>query len=448
MIYTVEFQKRGLPHAHILLFLHSDNKIPSANEVDRIISAEIPNKDEDLKLHNLVKEFMIHGPCGNAKRTSPCMVNNRCSKGFPKQYKEKTIVDEDGYPLYKRRNDGVTVIRENVELDNSFVVPYNSTLLCRYQAHINVEWCNKNHSIKYLFKYINKGPDRITANITQIEEDASDEKSKDEIKEFITCRYISPCEAVWRTMSYEIHYRFPAVQRLPFHLPNEQGVIFDDDDCIEDVLDRPTAKESMFLAWMECNRSGKYKWSRKLTYLEFPSQFVWDGKKREWHPRHKGFSLGRLTYVPPGAGERHYLGLLIPHTKGATCHEDIRTIDGVLYPTFKDACYSLGLLNDDREYVDGIQEASYWASAHYMRNLFAILLISSSMSSPEVVFNKTWECLSDDILQRQRRNLNMPGICIFKFLFIYNNRRNFFLPFNQIEIHNIYNYYYFDKYKL
>ncbi|KAL8474510.1 hypothetical protein ACS0TY_030389 [Phlomoides rotata] len=55
------------------------------------------------------------------------------------------------------RHDGVTVNKSDVDLENDFVVPYNPTLLCEYLAHINIEWCNKNKSIKYLFKYINKG---------------------------------------------------------------------------------------------------------------------------------------------------------------------------------------------------------------------------------------------------------------------------------------------------
>ncbi|KAK2704433.1 hypothetical protein QYM36_016732 [Artemia franciscana] len=43
-MYSVEWQKRGLPHAHILIWLHK--KITS-NEIDDVISAEIPDKNVD-----------------------------------------------------------------------------------------------------------------------------------------------------------------------------------------------------------------------------------------------------------------------------------------------------------------------------------------------------------------------------------------------------------------
>lgn len=79
-MYTIEFQKRGLPHAHILIFLHSSNKYPTPNGIDHIISAEIPNKDTHEELYNLVKTHMIHGPCGSGNRFSWCMKYGKCSK--------------------------------------------------------------------------------------------------------------------------------------------------------------------------------------------------------------------------------------------------------------------------------------------------------------------------------------------------------------------------------
>ena len=67
---------------------------------------------------------------------------------------------------YRRRTEaGHFIERYGVKLDNGWVVPYNLALLKRFRAHINVEWCNKTHLIKYLFKYITKGPDRARAII-------------------------------------------------------------------------------------------------------------------------------------------------------------------------------------------------------------------------------------------------------------------------------------------
>ncbi|CAE1318267.1 unnamed protein product [Acanthosepion pharaonis] len=52
-MYTVEWQKRGLPHAHILLWL---NDKVDANKIDDFISAEIPDLALDPFLHEIIKK--------------------------------------------------------------------------------------------------------------------------------------------------------------------------------------------------------------------------------------------------------------------------------------------------------------------------------------------------------------------------------------------------------
>lgn len=165
-MYTVEFQKRGLPHAHILLWLETGNKLITGRDIDKVISAELPHPDLYPKLHSAVATYMMHGPCGFANLNSPCMKGTKCTKFFPKRFLTSTSVDNDGYPCYKRRDTGVSVHKIGINMDNRSVVPYNPFLLMRYQGHVNTEYCNKSNAIKYLFKYVNKGPDRANLEIT------------------------------------------------------------------------------------------------------------------------------------------------------------------------------------------------------------------------------------------------------------------------------------------
>ena len=59
VVYTVEFQKRGLPHAHILLFFHPEDKHKSGTDIDKIIIAEIPDKEAYPKLYDAFKNYMM-----------------------------------------------------------------------------------------------------------------------------------------------------------------------------------------------------------------------------------------------------------------------------------------------------------------------------------------------------------------------------------------------------
>lgn len=167
VLVSVEFQKRGLPHAHILVWLDSPSVEGVTQLADKFISAEIPDPAEDPLGYSLVEEFMLHGPCGAANKNCPCMKDNVCSKKFPKDFQDETTVDDKGFVVYRRRDRGVSVNKNGTLLDNRHVVPYNMALLKKYQAHINVEWCNRSEVLKYLFKYVTKGTDRAKVVFTK-----------------------------------------------------------------------------------------------------------------------------------------------------------------------------------------------------------------------------------------------------------------------------------------
>ncbi|KAG5133792.1 hypothetical protein JHK82_024980 [Glycine max] len=77
-----------------------------AYETDQIISAEIPSQQDDPKLYSLVKKHMVHGPCGSLNPGSPCMKKGKCSRFYPKMFQPHTLLDADGFPVYRRRNNG------------------------------------------------------------------------------------------------------------------------------------------------------------------------------------------------------------------------------------------------------------------------------------------------------------------------------------------------------
>lgn len=121
VVYTIEFQKRGLPHVHIVLWLPEPDKCTTPDQIDEIICAEIPDKEIDLIGYNTVSQFMVHGPCGDANPRCACMQKGVCTKHFLKPFHNETIIDNNGYVLYKRRDDGRVVKKNGVLLDNRYI---------------------------------------------------------------------------------------------------------------------------------------------------------------------------------------------------------------------------------------------------------------------------------------------------------------------------------------
>jgi len=276
---------------------------------------------------------MMHGPCGEANTKSPCMMDNKCTKHFPKKFNSETTIDEEGFPIYRRRDNGREIKKGSIKLDNRSVVPYNRDLLVKFQAHINVEWCNRSRSIKYLFKYIHKGVDYV---LGLVKEKNGSTNENDEIKKYLEMRYISTTEACRRIFQFELNYRDQHVERLNFHLENEQQVIFPDSTDVKKILRRKGVKETKFTQWMEANK--QHEEARELTYADFPTKWVWKSKEKKWEKRKQGYAIGRIYYAHPTSGERYYLRMLLNTVKGCTSYTQIRIVDGMVLPTFKAAC--------------------------------------------------------------------------------------------------------------
>jgi hypothetical protein len=76
----------------------------------------------------------------------------------------------------------------------------------------------------------------------------------------------------------------------------------------------------------------------------------------------RGFAIGRMYYAHSTSGECYCLRMLLNYVKGATSYEHLRIMDGTKHNTFKDACIAMGLLADDNEWHQALEEAGLWAS--------------------------------------------------------------------------------------
>ena len=149
---VIEFQKRGLVHAHIISFLDDATKfslqVPTV--IGNLILVEIPPATSP-HLRELVLNHTIHAPCSD-NTDSRCMREGRCSKNFPKPFRPDTAsVEGDNYVSYRRRSreeENEFEVRtmktyvsgiHKMAIDNSWIVPYSPDLFRKFCTHMNFE---------------------------------------------------------------------------------------------------------------------------------------------------------------------------------------------------------------------------------------------------------------------------------------------------------------------
>ncbi|XP_062208911.1 uncharacterized protein LOC133910581 [Phragmites australis] len=351
--HVTEFQKRGLPHEHFLLIMAPNSKLSSPDDYDKVISAEIPDP---------VKYPVLHALQG-----------------------------KDSYPIYRRREDGRRVATRGAVLDNRWVVPYNPTLLMRYNCHINVEVCSSIKAVKYLYKYVYKGHDRASFSV-----DPPDQNGTviNEIRQYRDARFITPPEAVYRIFGFPLYAVSPSVLQLQLHLPNMQLVSYRATDNLNDVVNREKSKRSMLTEYFKMNLVDSK--ARKLLYKEFPEHFRWIKSDKRWQARVKRPQVGRIVYANPAEGERYYLRVLLNHVRGTTSYENLRTVHGKTCSTFREACEMIGLVETDRSLDECLAESTTFHMPCALRRLFATIIVFCEATNIRGLWENHFEAMSQD----------------------------------------------------
>ncbi|SGY56310.1 BQ5605_C006g04125 [Microbotryum silenes-dioicae] len=374
-VYVVEFRKRGLPHAHILLIMDPEDKPKTNDDYDKIVTAEIPDRNKFPALFETITNSMLHRKCDRPGKHTCHDDHGKCTKQFPKRLQPRTTSKDGGYPHYRCRGIHQYVkfpgtAQEEVYTDAN-VVPTNLFLASKYNCRVNVEIASGVAAIKYLYKYVYKGHDHTSFTIDEPE-------AQDEINNFLDARYVCAPEAIHRIFRFGMHDWDPAVARLALHLPNEQQVWFDPDHGAPDLSAPPETTLTAFIKL--CAKTPPDHNAQDLLYVDLPTQFTWNNKDHAWVPQK----------VP-----------------SPTSFADLKTFNGVEYRTFREACVKRGLLRNDAEADRCLTEAAVFRTGHELQHLFAMLLTADDgVTNAAQLWVKHYDNLTQDVeyqLQNQRR---------------------------------------------
>ena len=406
-MHVIEFQKRGLPHAHILIFLAEEDIPQSAEDFDKISCAELPDPAKNPKLYRIVTSNMIH------HHTPMCEDGGeRCSKDYPKDINEFTYSDNDNdyYPQLRRRSitdDGRKFLWKGTLLDNSWVVPYNPYLTLKYDAHINVEICISAEAVKYLYKYVYKGPDVVSWDIAP---DSTKPAVSDETAKYKTARFLTAPESMWRIFGYSLDARYPPVERLEIHDESRAG----ENTMLTAFFERVLLETFAPLSERELGRlpTGALKpRATELTYDRFPAFYVQYKDKTtrilQWKRRvidqHEA-KVGRI-YMRRGVNNVYFYRLLLLYKQGPTSFADLRTVNGITYADPKTACFELNIFDDPKYLQSLFQEMSLHTSEKHLRIAFCDVLINiEHIESPMDLWMAFRKDFSRDFQRRRVRS--------------------------------------------
>ncbi|KAI5432851.1 hypothetical protein KIW84_020236 [Lathyrus oleraceus] len=173
----------------------------------RIFRSKFEHLKDDVSNKGVLGKVQSYISCGIINRKSPCMKDEHCKERYPKQILDETRQGTDSYPEYRRRFDESILLGRDMSVNNRWVVSYNPWLLLKYDCHINVEICSRIKSIKYLYKFVYKGPDCVTMEVHK-------GSCMDEVQQYVDSRWICAPEALWKIFRFTLYRLYPSVERL------------------------------------------------------------------------------------------------------------------------------------------------------------------------------------------------------------------------------------------
>lgn len=411
----IEFQKRGMPHAHVLLWTDSDLTDPS--KVESFLSAEFPTLEhahQDFEflfgtkfetcevthrafanwylphIQERVKSFMTH------KHSKRCGgTDKKCQWNYPfLTANRESYFTPLNYVVHKRRTP----------VNDQWIVPHNRILLSKFNCHINLEPCAMSSCIGYILEYVAKK--ESPAKLHFAEEQKSNQP-RDRIQEFIASTYVGTCEAAWQLHQFHLFRAKPAVTKIPLHdfrerfriafanMPTPSFFTLSEQEL---YFCRPTAPELCdltLLHFYDLYRPVRFDpINAKLIHTDLskiellrPNLALTDKsilpKLMKSFQRLRDRRVCRLAIVLPKEKEKFMMRKLFLH-KPASSYCDLKTdSNGFTHDSFEASANAEGLLANNDEWEHHLKDAILLQSSpQKLRHLYVILVSWALMPVP------------------------------------------------------------------
>ncbi|XP_059277566.1 uncharacterized protein LOC132031616 [Lycium ferocissimum] len=194
----------------------------------------------------------------------------------------------------------------------------------------------------------------------------------------------------------------PTVCQLQLYLDGQQFVSFKNNQRVEQIVNNPMIKKMMLTEFFLMNRTNEDAMNLNLLYKEFPKYFVWSPTYKMWSRRKQRTAIGCIVTCHPSERKIYYLRLLLMNVRGPKSYEELRTVNGRCYTTFREAVEKRGLLHSDNNLIECMSEAVTYQMPYSLRGLFATLLVYCNPSNPK----ELWEKFEDFITTNEAKDVH------------------------------------------
>lgn len=372
--YVIEFQKRGLPHAHILVRLEGVQP-STATEVDMLSTVSLPlpcasqcSRCTQCRLRDHVRSHMWH-TCYPARCNPTDVKPATCKYGFPFTPQAATSVDASGTWTLKRLPT------------EAQIAEYNPQLTLAYNAHINVKVACGTRCVLYLRKYLSKGPDSIGALL--LPEGTSYSKQFDN---FYQNRCLTAAEAAWVACEFPFNYFNPTVLILQLHLPGEQPVYFDETETDEAILAK-TLKQTQLEQYFARPRTEEFD------FITFEEYFQKYNPKSDGSVTCRGSPIVAVVRNVDYSDSEHFALYMLLKVVAARSFDEIKQN----HNTFEEAAIAAGVFSASAASVHSAALFEMNLRHVSLRQMISYMVVIAQTDSRhfEEVFFDTWDSIAE-----------------------------------------------------